>query len=246
MPSLPITITQYVVALVLTVIGCVVQGSVGIGYAVIVAPILMLYAPPFVPGPIVFGALMLVIMIAIHERRDVIVSDLGSATLGRVVGTIPGAYMLSALPTTVYELLFGMMALLGVAVSMMGWHIPPTRRNVFTASIFSGFMSTVSSMGGPPMALVYQNEEGPRIRATISAIFMVGAFVSLVGMRWAGRFGMTDFLLGLALLPGVVAGFLISRYTASRMDAKHVRPALLAVTAICGVAVIGRSILLGP
>ena len=242
MPTLPVTSGQLAVALALTVVGAAIQGSVGIGFAVVVAPILLLYAPAFVPAPIVLAAIVLVILMAIRERRDVIVRDLGAATLGRVLGTIPAAYVISALPKTVYELLFGTLVLLGVAVSAIGWHIPATRRNVGLASILSGFMSTVSSVGGPPMALVYQHEEGPRIRATISAIFTIGGCITLAGLRWAGRFGPAELLLGLLLTPGVVVGFLISRYTTRQIDAKHVRPMLLVASALCAIVVIVRSL----
>jgi uncharacterized membrane protein YfcA len=241
-PTLPVTPVQIAIALGLTVVGCAIQGSVGIGFAVIVAPILLLFSPEFVPGPIVLAALLLVILIAFRERRDVIVGDIGWATMGRVLGTIPASYMIGSLPKTVYELVFGALVIFGVVVSMGGLHVPPTRRNVFLASILSGFMSTVSSIGGPPMALIYQHEEGPRIRATISAIFIIGGTVTLFGLWSVGHFEAVHFWLGMLLMPGVVTGFWISRYTAKHVDAEHVRPALLIVSALCGVVVIVRAL----
>mgnify|MGYP001408557162 CR=1 FL=1 len=242
---MPVTSIQIAIALALTVVGSAIQGSVGIGFAVIAAPVLLLYAPGFVPGPIVLAAILLVILMAVRERRDVIVRDLSSAVIGRMVGTVPAAFVMSSLPKSVYELLFGTLVILGVGVSMIGWHIRATRRNVFFASILSCFMSTVSSIGGPPMALVYQHEEGPRIRATISAIFMIGGFVTLAGLWWAGRFHTGELMLGLILMPGVVAGFWISRYTKARIDAEHVRPALLIASAVCAIVVIVRALVTG-
>jgi len=50
------------------------------------------------------------------------------------------------------------------------------------------------------------------------------------------------FVIGLLLMPGVVVGFLISRYTAARIDAEHVRPALLTASALCALVVIVRSL----
>jgi hypothetical protein len=40
----------------------------------------------------------------------------------------------------------------------------------------------------------------------------------------------------------VVAGFLISRDTTRRIDAKHVRPMLLIASALCAIVVIVRSL----
>jgi uncharacterized membrane protein YfcA len=244
-PTLPVTPVQVAIAVALTVLGASIQGSVGIGFAVIVAPVLLLYAPAFVPGPVVLAAWLLVVLIAFRERRDVIVRDLPPATLGRIMGTMPAAYALAVLPQSLYELLFGLLVMLGVIISVLGWHVRPTLGNVFLASIVSGFMSTVSSVGGPPMALLYQNEDGPRIRATISAIFIIGGGVTLAGLWWAGRFHTRELMLGLILMPGTIAGFLISRYTAAKIDAEHVRPALLTASALCAAIVIFRSLAAG-
>jgi uncharacterized membrane protein YfcA len=244
-PTLPVTPVQIAVALGLTVIGCAIQGSVGIGYAVIVAPLLLLFAPAFVPGPIVVSALLLVMLIASRDRHAVIVRDIKYATVGRALGTIPAAYMLATLPRSVYELVFGALVMLGVVVSVGGLHIPATRKNVVLASILSGFMSAVSSIGGPPMALLYQHEEGPRIRATISAIFTIGGFITLAGLWWAGKFSVVELLLGVLLMPGVVVGFYLSKFTASRLDAAHARPALLIVSGLCAIVVIVRALATG-
>lgn len=245
MPTLPVTPVELAIALALTVVGCAFQGSVGIGLAVLAAPILLLYSPAFVPGPLVLAAIVLVILMALRERNAVIVRDIKYATAGRILGTIPAAYMIGAVPKSVYELVFGVLVMLGVVVSIAGLHIVATRRNVLLAGTMSGFMSTVSSVGGPPMALVYQHEEGPRVRATISAIFTVGGFVSLAGLWWAGRFGLVELLLGILLAPGVVLGFYISKFTSSRIDAAHARPALLVASAICALIVIVRALATG-
>jgi uncharacterized membrane protein YfcA len=240
--TLPVTPTQVAIALVVTIVGSAIQGNVGIGFAVVAAPILLLVNQAFVPAPIVLAAMLLVILMALREWRDVIVEDIGYAIVGRTVGTLPAAYAIKAFPRSAYELLFAALVMVGVVLSALGWHIPPTRRNVILASIVSGFMSTVSSVGGPPMALLYQNEEGPRIRATISAIFTIGGLIALAGLWWAGRFGKTELLLGLLLMPGVLIGFTISRYTTGRIDREHMKPAILGISALSALVVMIRAL----
>jgi hypothetical protein len=61
------------------------------------------------------------------------------------------------------------------------------------------------------MALVCQHESGPRIRGTLSAIFTIGTTISVAGLWWVGRFGAVELLLGLALMPAVLLGFVLSR-----------------------------------
>jgi uncharacterized membrane protein YfcA len=241
-PTLPVTPTELAVALVLTIVGSAIQGNVGIGLAVISAPILLLVNPVFVPAPIVLAAMLLVVLMAVREWRAVIVEDIGLAVAGRTIGTLPAAYAISAFPKSAYELLFAALVMLGAVLSALGWHVRPTRRNVLVASIASGFMSTVSSVGGPPMALLYQNEAGPRIRATISAIFTMGGLVSLAGLWWAGKFHLVEFFLGLLLMPSVVIGFAISGYTTAIVDRSHIKPLVLAISALSALVVMVRAL----
>ena len=233
--------TEFAIALVTITIGATLQGSVGFGLAVVAAPILLLMHPVWVPGPTLFAAMLVTILIAYRHRDAIVAQEVGLATVGRILGTLPAAYALSALPAGVYNVLFAVVILLGVLLSAAGWHIAPTRRNVVLAATLSGFAGTVSSVGGPPLALVYQNEKGPRVRGTMSAIFVIGTMISIAGLRWAGKFGLTELVLGLALAPGVVVGFAISRYTAAWLDLRHTRPAILAVSALSAVVILIRA-----
>jgi uncharacterized membrane protein YfcA len=90
--------------------------------------------------------------------------------------------------------------------------------------------------------MMYQHESGPRIRGTISAIFTIGTTISLAALWWVGRFGAVELTLGLSLLPGVLAGFVLSRYTARRLDRAHIRPAVLAISAFSAVVVALRAL----
>lgn len=242
MLTLPVTPVELTIAFVLSVVGSWLQGSIGFGLAVVAAPILMIVNPVFLPGPMVLAAMVLVVLIAWRERKGVIRRDVAIASVGRVLGTTPAAYAIGVLPQKVYELLFAGLVLAGVLISLRGWYARPTPRRVFLAAIASGFVGTLSSVGGPPMALVYQNETGPRIRGTLSAIFTVGASISLIGLWLVGRFGAVELTLGLMLLPAVVIGFALSQLTARRVDRTEVRPAVLTVSALSALMIAVRAL----
>jgi len=183
-PTLPVTPVELATALALTVVGAVLQGSIGFGLAVVAAPILLLVNPVFVPGPMLLAAMLLVILL--RERRDVIVGDIAIGVIGRAIGTLPAAYAIATLPRNVYELLFAALVTLAVVLSMAGWRIRRTPATIGLAAILSGFAGTVSSIGGPPLALIYQHENGARLRGTLSAIFTLGTLISMIGLWWAG------------------------------------------------------------
>lgn len=243
-PTLPVTPEQLAIALTLVTIGAAIQGSVGIGLAVVAAPVLLVIRPEFVPGPVLMAAMLLTLLMAHRERNHTAWDEVAAGSGGRVLGMLPAAYALSRVPVTshLYDLMFAALVLLGVLLSFSGWHIPLTLRNVFLTSIGSGFVGTVSAIGGPPMALVYQHESGPRIRGTLSAIFTIGAVISVSGLWWAGRFGASELLLGALLMPGVLVGFALSRYTARWLDGARMRPAVLAVSALAAVLIAVRAL----
>jgi uncharacterized membrane protein YfcA len=241
-PTLPVTPAELVLAIVLAFAGSLLQGSIGFGLAVVAAPILLLIDPRFVPAPMMLAAVFLVILIAFRDRRDVIVHDVALATVGRVIGTLPAAYALSKLSADVYEFVFAVLILVAVGLSVFGWHTRRTPANVILAAILSGFIGTISSVGGPALAMIYQHESGPKIRGTISAIFTIGTTISLAALWWVGRFGTIELTLGLLLLPGVLLGFVLSQYTARRLDQAHIRPAVLAISALSAVAVALRAL----
>jgi uncharacterized membrane protein YfcA len=241
-PTLPISPGELVLAIVLAFVGSLLQGSIGFGLAVVAAPILLLVDPRFVPAPMMLAAVFLVILIALRDRRDVIVRDVALATVGRIIGTLPAAYALTIMPAKTYEMVFAGLILLAVAFSVFGWHTQRTPLNVVVAAILSGFIGTMSSVGGPALAMIYQHETGPKIRGTISAIFTIGTTISLFALWWVGRFGAVEVKLGLLLLPGVLLGFLLSQYTARRLDKAHTRPTVLVISALSAVVIVLRAI----
>ncbi len=241
LPTLPVPPAEIALALFLAAIGATLQGSVGFGLAVVSAPILLLLHPAWVPGPMLLAALLLVVLIAHRDRAHILRGDVALGTLGRLMGTLPAAYALRMLPATVYDLIFAAIVLFGVLLSVSGWHITRTPLNVVFAGTLSGIAGTISSIGGPPIALVYQHEKGPRVRSTMSAIFTVGTFISIGGLWWAGRFGMVELCLGLLLMPAVLVGFAFSRRTALWLDGRQIRPAILAIAALSAILILARA-----
>jgi uncharacterized membrane protein YfcA len=222
--------------------GAIVQGSIGFGLAAVVAPVLLLVNPIFLPGPMLFTSMLLTSLVGYRDRHHIHWPEVTVATGARFIGMLPAAYALRFLSATAYDLLFSAAVLFGVIVSLAGWHFRLTLRNLFVAAIGSGFISTVSAIGGPPLALVYQHAEAPKIRGTLSAIFTFGTPISLAGLWWAGRFGWPEFTLGLLMMPAILFGFLLSHFTAGRLSPRATRPAVLALSATTAIVVMIRAL----
>ena len=221
-------------------VGSILQGSVGFGMGLLASPILMLVDPRFVPAPILLSTMVLTALLTYRERHAIDLAGLRWALAGRIVGTTVAGTVLLALPAGRMELLFGVLVLLGVVMSVSGFRPQPIPLVLLSAGTLSGVMGTVASVGGPPMALVYQDALGARIRSTMSGFFVVGTTLSLFALRLVGRLGADEVRLALLMLPSLLAGFMISRWTAGIVDRGYARVVVLAIASLSGVLVIIR------
>jgi uncharacterized protein len=191
-----------------------------------------------VPGPLLAAALLLSILMAIREHRSVDFRGVGWALVGRVPGTVFGAAVVAAIPRRETALLVGAMVLLAVLLVGTGTRVVRTPEALFGAGVLSGFMSTTSSIGGPPVALLYQDSHGDRLRGTLSGFFIVGIALSLTALAVVGRFGRAEILSSLLLSPAVIAGFFFSTRVAAVLDRGHTRTVILVSSALAGAGVI--------
>lgn len=227
-------------ALVLTAVtaGAFVQASVGFGAALIAVPAIALVAPDALPVTVIVWVSPLAVAMAVRERGGIDRSGVGWATLGRVPGSALGAWVVQAVAAPTLSLLAGGAVLLAVAGSLLSVALTPTRRLTLLAGFASGLMGTATSVGGPPLALLYQHERGPVVRSTLAAIFTVGTAMSFVVLAVAGAVEGWQVVLALALQPGLVLGLALSRTAIRRLDAAWLRPAVLTVAGVTAVLAI--------
>ncbi len=232
------TTTGVVAVLLVSAIGAFVQGSVGFGHNLIAAPVFALVDDRLVPGPAIASAAVLVLLTVVRDRQGLHVGEVGIALVGRVPGTVLAAVAVAALPPDDLAVFFAGLVLVAVAITASGFAVRPTRSTLLGAGALSGFMGTATSIGGPPMAMLYAGEEGRRLRGTLAGFFLVGTSMSLVALVLAGTFGAEEARLSLLPVPGIVAGFVVSGRGARRLDAGHTRPAVLTVAGAAALSVL--------
>ena len=208
----------------------------------IAAPILAVLDPDLVPGPAIVAAVTLTILVAVRDRASIDRRGVRFALAGRVPGTIGGALLIASIPERGVTLVVGLAVLLAVALQVTPLKLRPNPPTLLVAGAVSGFASTVSSVGGPPMAVVYANEPGPVIRGTLSFIFVVGGTMSLLALIAVGDFGRDEAMASLLLLLPGALGFLLSRRLAAHVDAGRTRAAVLAVAVLGAVVALGSAL----
>jgi len=230
-------------AILVVIVGTIIQSSVGFGLALVAAPVLLLIDRNLVPGPLIAAALFQVIWMAYKDRHAIDFSHFKAALFGRLIGTPPAALLMGTISVVVFDLIFAVLVLIAVAISLVHTTIKATPRNIFLATIASGFMSTISSIGGPPVALVYQNTRGPELRGNLAMLFTMGCVISLTALTIIGRFQVQDLLYSLFLIMGVIVGVLCSGPFKRLIDKQSVRPWLLGLCTLSAFMVLIRAML---
>jgi uncharacterized membrane protein YfcA len=229
-------------AVLITAVGTAVQASIGFGAAMIAAPLLLLIDPAFIPGPMIATLLLLSMRVAWQERHAIDYRVVRPAVAGRLLSSLPAALLLGSVSAVTFDLIFSLLVLLAVALSLMRIAVQPSTRTVFCATLLSGFMETLSGIGGPPIALVYQSTRGPELRANLSVLFMIGTAISLVVLFFVGRFGADEVLMTLPLLVGMVIGLQCIGPLRRYLDGRSARPYLLGLCTLAALMVLGRAL----
>lgn len=214
------------------------QASIGFGMGMLVAPVLAVIEPQLIPGMILMLGFSLTILVTIRERHDLDLHGAGWALVGRVPGTMAGAWLVVVIPADGLAWLVAAAVLAGVLMAFRGWTPYPGRRNLMVAGAASGLMGTSTSVGGPPMAIIWQGSQGPQLRGTMSAFFLVGTTMSLLALLAGGAISPQILHVAALMLPPVLAGYLVSRLVNRTLDRRRLRLTALAVSALGAVLVI--------
>ena len=223
--------------------GAFLHSLIGFGFAMLVAPFLILYNPEFVPVPmLIFGTFLPSLMVW-RDRKAIDFTGIKLAIAGRVIGNVLAVWLITIISQSTFLLIFGGLIVATVILSAFTFKVRPTSINAGIAGIFSGLMGTLAALGGPPMAILYQNERGEVIRATLSGFFVLGSFLSILFLSLAGKVSLVHFKLFLTLVPGVLIGFYLSKFAVQFVDRTYMRTAMLSVSFIAGSLVVIRAIL---
>lgn len=235
-----LTLIELLLVAILVFFGAVVQGTMGFGLAIVSAPFLMLVEPDLVPGPVIFFSMTSAALNVWSNRTGLALGELSIALIARIPGTLLGMLVLAIASPALLSVLLGLSVLAAVALSIRAPHITRTPNVMFSAGFLSGFMGTTTAVGGPPIALAYQSSTGPQARANLGGYMLVGMLGSLVALVMIGRFTGAHLQISLIMLVPVLLGFRLARALAPLVNPAWLRPGLLVLCAIAGLAALTK------
>lgn len=223
-------------------LGALLQGSLGFGLGLLAAPIVVLIDPTLVPSTLIGLSIPLAGLVMWRERDAIELGAVRWAIVARFPGAFIGAAAVAALGTRSLAIVFAVSILVAVGISLFGFAVRQTNRNLAIAGFVSGVTGTATSIGGPPMAIVLQRSSGSRLRMAMSTFNGAGALISLGMLLALGQVERRDLGVMAVLAPAALAGFVISGRTNRFLDGGHTREAVLAVAAVSAVAILLRSL----
>jgi uncharacterized protein len=238
-----VSIASYSIVAVAIILASCMQASIGFGMGMLAAPIVAIVDPGLIPGTLIMLATLLTIFVVVREHQEIDLGGTGWALVGRVPGTIAGALLLAALPERALAMVLAGVVLVGVALTSFGWIPAPHRRNLVLAGATSGVLGTATSIGGPPMALVWQNTTGARLRGTMSGFFLVGSLMSIGALTVIGAVDGQTVSSFAVLMPAVAVGFGLSRLVNHLLDPQRQRWVAIVISAVGAIVLIVRQLI---
>lgn len=224
------------------IVAAAVQGSIGFGMGLLAVPLMVLVDPVYVPIPFLFAALVFNLLVMARERRGIRFGIMIWAVGGRAIGAILGGILIALFIEKTLLILIGSIILLGVLMSISGLHVPIEKGSLVLTGVLSGIMGTVAAVGDPPMGLLFQREEGTKMRGNLAAFFLFGSLISISAILITNPDQINLAVRGFEILPGILIGFLISRWLVPIVDRGYTRPAVLTISTIAGLLVIIREL----
>ncbi|MDN3245968.1 sulfite exporter TauE/SafE family protein [Streptomyces mutabilis] len=212
-----------------------VQGSSGLGFALIVAPVAGIIDPHLVPVFVLASMIPLNLYVAWRERASLDLRGAGWITAARLAATPAGLAVLWLIPERSLGVFVGVATVLAAVVSLAAPAFTPGRAAYVGAGAVTGLTETATGVGGPPLALVYQHRPPAELRSTVAACFLVGEVASLALLFGTGEAQVTELGRAVVLLPAIAVGAWLSRLVHHRLDARRTRLFVLVFALVSGL-----------
>jgi uncharacterized protein len=211
----------FAILAVAVLISSFVQGSIGIGFALIIAPLLGVMMPSLLPVTLLLLMLPMNFLVAWRERQAIDWPGVRWIMLGRLPGTL--------------DFTVGLFTVIAAGAALAAPRFDPNRPAALSVGAFTGVTETATGIGGPPLALLYQHARAPVLRASVAVSFLLGEVLSLALLAVAGQIRVEQVAGALYLAPFVLVGTVLSRVTHAKIGGTILRVCVLAFAVASGL-----------
>ena len=228
----------YAIAAASVALGAFVQGTIGVGFALIVVPVVAFLEPELIPVFVLTLMIPLNAYVIWRERTAVHWFGTGWITVGRVFGTAGGLALLALLLPAELGVAIGVITIAAALATLWAPHFEPSRNALFAAGVITGITETSTGIGGPPLALVYQHQTGPILRSTLATCFLIGQVFSLLVLMAVGRVNVAQLVAAAILMPVLALGIIASKQAHGWVEGPWLRRCVLAFAVVSGLGLV--------
>ena len=225
----------------IVLVGSLLQGLIGYGVGMFCAPLLFLISPSLVPAPLIMISTIITIFMVLRDREHLQFNQVSWAMVGGLSGTIVAGLILTITSKDQFELAFGVLILIAVFISVLGFSPKVNKVSNAIAGFASGLMGTITAVGGPPMALLYQHGDIRNIKANLTAFFLFLNIVAITTLAFIGEISLNTLTTVLLTLPGIAIGLYISIKAHHIVPGHLIRRWILALSTITSIIAIIKS-----
>lgn len=224
-------------------VGGLVHGSLGIGFVLIAGPLVALIEPRAVPALFVLLGFPMAAWMVLRERAALDLPGFMQMIGGRVIGTLAAFVVLLAVSPQFLTVLVGGAIVLAAVLSWKSVGFKSGAGAKVLAGSVSGLMATLGAVGGPALALAYQDRDPPELRATLAATFLTTDLLPMAALAASGLLHWWHVQMAFIVLPAQLLGVGISGVLIGRLDPGTVRTGVLWVAAAGGITVVVKALL---
>lgn len=196
----------------------------GFGFALVATPLLAMLMP--LKWVIMFLLVLTIVLRSVtmfrvwgqFEWSTVLITSLGC-----FIGMIPGSILLRRISVSSLQIFLGVVLLIATLLMSLQYTVKIKNKTYgrLGAGVLSGFFGACTSVGGPPLALYFLNEntEKTLMRANMIWIFGVTSFLSLFVNYFVGNIAaVSDWSYIYAMIPATLAGILAGERLVYRLN----------------------------
>ena len=215
----------------------------GLGLGLVAAPAVALLAPSLIPALLLWLGAAHLRRDAAGERAHVDWRALAWTLPARVPGTASARGWSPLVSDAAISVTIGVIVLLASRSRCVPRTSRSHRTTLLTAGFISGISGTATSIGGPPLAVLYQHQPPEVVRSTLAVYFFVGVLLSLIGLGLTGGLPASAAHIALVLFAAVLGGMLLGALLRDRIPREQFRLVVLVLCAVSALALLARAVL---
>lgn len=226
----------WAICLAAVTLAAALQRITGQGFGMVAAPLIALVAPQMLPAALLVLGMVVGWRAVRADLSAVTVRELPAGMTGRALGAVVAALIAGPLVASGgLGIAVALIVLVAVGLSLAGLRVAITQATLFSAGLAAGVMGTLTAIGAPPMALLYQHEDRARSVAMQNTFFLFGMAVSVAALFWQGLIDPEQVTFALLIAPGVAGGLRLAAplgALAGRLPARAITLALATGSAV--------------